>query len=275
MKNKIILTGKNPGPTSIVMAGNHGNEICGIVALQQLLPYLTIEAGTVIFILGNIQAIKENKRFIDFNLNRLFSDILLYSKEIKKSYEYKRAQILKKVFDLGDALLDIHSTLNPSTPFIICEDNAKEIVSKFPARFERIVYGFDPLEPGASDGYMLSKGKIGICIECGQHNDPMSIEIAKKSIYAFLKARGHINYRSISFDRPIVREYVKMFSIYKSKTDSFVLSRKFYDFEPIAEGTKIGADGCNIIYAPKDCLIVFAHDCNKIDSEAFLLGEII
>ncbi len=275
MKEKIILIGKRPGPTSIVMAGNHGNEICGINAFEQLIPHLTIQSGTVIFLLGNVKAIQENKRFIEYNLNRLFSDTALYSNEIKETYEYKRAQEIKAIFDEGDALLDIHSTLNPSKPFIICEDNAQSIVENFPGVFERIVYGFDALEPGASDGYMLSKGKIGICIECGQHNDHMSVEIARKSICVFLKSRGHINYRSISFRRKNIREYVKMDYLHKSETDKFTLARKFYDFEPIYKNTLIGVDGDKSIFAPEDCLIVFAHDCSKKDSEAFLLGKII
>src|ERR1035437_8257717 len=152
LKNKIpyikIIHGEKVGKTSIVMAGVHGNEICGINVLKKIIPDISIDEGTVLFVFGNPKAIKKKVRFIDFNLNRGFLPKSKYSKEIKKTYEYNRAQYLKKILNKGDALLDIHSTLNNSDPFIICENNASEIISYFPKEFKRIVYNFDSIEPG-------------------------------------------------------------------------------------------------------------------------------
>lgn len=273
VKKSLIISGRNNGQTSIVMVGNHGDEPCGVNALNQILPTLQIESGKVIFVLGNPIAFEDNSRFIEYNLNRLFCESSFYSEEVQNSYEYKRAQELKSILDQGTALLDIHSTKNQSDPFIVCEENANKIVQHFPSDFKRVVYGFDAIEPGATDGYMLSKGKIGITIECGQHEDPKTTDIAKNAIYSFLKSRGHMNFRSLSFARHKKREVVQMNFIYYSKTDSFTLSRKFYDFEPINKGSLIGKDGNEKIFAPCDCMIVFAHDCNKAESEAFLLGN--
>lgn len=267
------IYGSKPGKTSIIMAGNHGNEICGINVFKDIIPHISIETGTVIFVLGNLRAIEKNVRFTEYNLNRTFSPSSTYSKEIKKTYEYKRAQELKKIFNIGDALLDIHSTTNPGEPFIVTENNAFKIIFHFPREFKRIVYGFDAIESGASDGYMLSKNKIGICIECGQHDSIHAVEVAKKAVFSFLNLRGHINTSDNSNNEIENREMIKMNSIYHTKTDSFELSKDFFDFEKIKKGSLIGIDGGIKICAPDDCVIVFAHNRDKKGEEGFLLGH--
>lgn len=272
MKNIIVVTGKKPGLTSVVIAGNHGDEICGMKAFDQVLSTLEIEYGTVMFIWGNPGAIEKGVRFISYNLNRLFGSTSMYSNEIRNSDEYKRAREIQKILDCADAVLDIHSTKNKSEPFIICEENANHIVNKFPREFKRVVYGFDEVESGAIDGYMFSRGKVGICIECGQHADPKAVDVAVKAVYTFLCIQKHIHARSLSLGRFVDRQYIKMHSLYRSMTDSFVLARKFYDFEKITKGDVIGIDGGLVLKAPSDGVIVFAHDCNKIGEEAYLLG---
>ena len=52
-----IIEGSNPGPTSVILAGIHGNEPCGIIAFERILPSLKINSGKVIFEIGNPLAI--------------------------------------------------------------------------------------------------------------------------------------------------------------------------------------------------------------------------
>lgn len=271
--NKKIIRGKNPGTTSIIMAGVHGNEICGVNVFASLLPNISIESGRVIFVIGNPRAVKKNVRFTEFNLNRAFLPASKYSSKIKKTYEYKRAQELKKILNQGDALLDIHSTLRPCQPFIICKEKDLDIVSYFPKDFKRVTYGFDALEPGATDDYMTLRKRVGICIECGQHNSLSAATIAKKAIFSFLVARGHINHPRVKIIKN--REIVNMNYLYKTKSSSFILDRSFSDFEKIKKGELIGRDGTQNIKSPNDCVIVFAHNRDKKNEEAFLLGEIV
>lgn len=253
------------------MAGVHGNEVCGVNVFASIVNDLSIEAGKVIFVIGNPRAVKKNLRFTEFNLNRAFLPAAKYSQKIKMTYEYKRAQELKKILNQADALLDIHSTLHPNKPFIICEKNATGIVSYFPKDFKRVVRGFDALEPGATDGYMLARKMTGICIECGQHESLSAAKIAKKTIYSFLIARGHMG--SVKIKKIKKREIVKMNYLYKTTSDSFVLDRNFSDFEEIKKGTLIGVDGNKNIKALSAGVIVFAHSRDKRNEEAFLLGK--
>ncbi len=265
----IKIVGQASGSVSIVIAGVHGDESCGVEAFSQLLPHFTIDNGTVFFAYGNPRAIQKNVRFDEFNLNRLFKDDDLISDDIKASYEYGRAQQLKVYMDKSSAMLDIHaSSIKNSRIFAICEPNSKDIVCHLPT--DLIVSGFDDIEPGGTDGYMNSNGKIGICLECGFGGDPISILVAIDGIFSFLRSRGHIN----DVPMPIKHQNnIRVFHLHHSKTDSFKLAKNFENFEKVAKGQLIGTDGIEEVCAPKKCVILFAHNREAIGSEVFLLCQ--
>ncbi|MFA6297147.1 MAG: succinylglutamate desuccinylase/aspartoacylase family protein [Candidatus Paceibacterota bacterium] len=263
----IELIGKEAGPTSIILAGVHGNERCGVEALNKIAPSLEINRGKVFILYGNPRAIEQDIRFTEANLNRMFRLDEEISEEEKGSYEYSRAQFLKKYLDQSDVLLDIHASYTPKSPtFIICEENSRNITKNLP--FEIVVSGFDQVEPGGTDYYMNTTGKIGICVECGYLKDAQSVENAEKSIHAFLCARGHKDDEKQKIDQT----NIQMYKIYLSETN-FELAKEFYDFEEIKSGQIIGKDGEKEIFAPKDSIILFARNIKKAGDEAFLLGE--
>jgi succinylglutamate desuccinylase len=118
---------------------------------------------------------------------------------------------------------------------------------------------------------MNNGGKIGMTVECGQHEDLNAIEIAKDTLLAFLEARGHIISKK---NKPKnIRPIFKVESLYLTKTENFILKKQFIDFSPIKKGTIIGADGEEIIKSDRDGVIVFAHNCKGVGQEAFILGK--
>jgi succinylglutamate desuccinylase len=262
------LKGEENGPTSMILVGVHGNEKCGIEALRELLPSLQITRGSVFIGYGNPSAVEQGVRFVDSNLNRMFKPLELLSEKDRGSYEYKRAQLLKDYLKKSGALLDVHASLTPnSQPFIICEANAKGVAEYLP--IDLVVSGFDRIEPGGTDYYMNSIGKVGICVECGYVGDSGSTEIAKESILNFLKACGHL-----ANDKEIRKQlHIEMYDIYKTKSDTFVLSKPFKDFEEISTGQIIGTDGGKEVRAERNSVILFARDRDQAGDEAFLIGK--
>ena len=77
--NRLIgeYEGKEDGPLAIFFGGLHGNEASGILALRKVFKHLhrgEVEVkGKVIGVSGNISALKNDMRYIDYDLNRLFS----------------------------------------------------------------------------------------------------------------------------------------------------------------------------------------------------------
>ena len=263
------LEGVELGETSMVLVGIHGDERCGIEAIQKLLPQLQITKGVVYIGYGNPRAIKNNVRFTEANLNRMFKDDTVLSSAEKASYEYARAQYIKTFMEKADVLLDIHASFTPETkPFIICEPNAYDLAAQL--QFNCVVSGFDTLEPGSTEYHMNQNGKVGIGVECGYLGDPKATLKAEETILGFLSARGHIPSWLLSKND---QRYVHMHTLYVTKTNSFTLSRPFADFEDISKGMLIGIDGERNVYAEKDSVILFARHRQSKGEEAFLLGE--
>jgi len=170
--------------------------------------------------------------------------------------------------DKATALLDIHSSMTPgSIPFVICENNGVGIASYLPG--DLIVTGFDTVSPGGTDEYMNRHNRIGICIECGQHLDPHASTVAVSAIHAFLARRGH----TMRTFPQIHKQRIKVFEMYRTKTDVFEHLYRWNDFAAVPKGAIIGIDGTEEIRAPKDSFILFARDRSQVGTEAFLLAE--
>jgi succinylglutamate desuccinylase len=261
----IEIVGDKTGETSVIVVGVHGNESCGVDALEALLPSLTIKKGRVIFLYGNPNAIEQKVRFIDANLNRLFRHEESLSLIEKTSYEYIRMTVLKKYLDQSSAVLDIHASLTPESPFfIIAEASSKDIVKYLPAK--RVISGFDTVQPGGVDYYMNSHGKKGICVECGYFKADSSVENAKKCIEAFLIVRGHIEGDTLCH----TQTNMNLDFMYQTQSDSFKLKKNFADFEHLSKGEIIGIDGEENICAPYEGFVLFARERFRAREEAFL-----
>jgi succinylglutamate desuccinylase len=261
------LSGENPGPTSIVLAGVHGNERCGVEALGRMLPSLKIQKGRVLFGYGSPRAIMRNVRLTESDLNAMFKPDDMLPPEKRRSYEYARAQFLKPYLDQADVLLDIHASNTPGSPsFAICESNASDIVRFLPVSI--VASGFDQVQPGGTDYYMNQKGKIGICIECGYVGDPASTEVAQRSITAFLVSRGHIGGELQTYAQSSIR----MSFMYITRT-GFLPANPFKDFESVAAGQLIGVDGREEVRAQEGGIILFSRNRKGPNEEAFLLGK--
>ena len=172
------------------------------------------------------------------NLNRAFLEDEKLTDAQKKTYEYKRAREIMEIIQDCDYTLDIHSSPTAgSPPVVICEANAFDIAQFFP--FAIRCSGFDTVEPGSTEYFMNSIGKIGMGVECGNHNDPTAFNTALESAQAFLSY-----FEMIDFPKKIYpkKKYIASFN-YLTKTALFKIAQSFYDFEPIKSGQLIGYDG--------------------------------
>lgn len=267
MNQPIIIESNEPGPTVVILGGVHGNETCGVEALK-VLQNFTIDKGKLILIYGNPQAIKQNVRYVEQNLNRMFCEDDRLTAELKACYEYQRSREILPYLDAADYSLDLHASFTPdSEPFIICESHALPLVQYLPPN--RVCYGFTRLEPGGTDGYMNEQGKVGVCVECGYLGDPKSTQLAIQSAQLFLAALGMLPPTSLSVNTN--QYYVEAYELYYTKTDCFRLARSFQDFETITIGETIGYDGSNEVISPIEQMILFARERSVVGAEAFLL----
>ncbi len=92
-----------------ISGGVHGNELLGIYLVKKLQnESFSIKGLELDFLLANPKAIKECRRYIDYDLNRSFNtDTLTQDSHL---YEFERAKVIKEHLKNCDFLIDLHTT---------------------------------------------------------------------------------------------------------------------------------------------------------------------
>src|SRR5690625_622411 len=136
MKNLHRIIGEydsgNKGALLFITAGVHGNEPAGILALQKIFKTLHREKpilnGKIVGVTGNLKALKNKVRYIDQDLNRIWTEEIINSgktdthekKEmfdiIKVLEKHPESEFTKRYF------LDCHTTSSASEPYISVQD---------------------------------------------------------------------------------------------------------------------------------------------------------
>lgn len=181
-----------------VVGGTHGNEFTGVYLVKKLRSlglkdnYKKI---TPFFELGNEEAFRLNKRYVDHDLNRCFSkDFLL---EAKKKLEEKGGSCLEheeklalefdKLFkeEQADFIIDLHTTTSHMGPTIILSHKddlsltvATYLKQVFPSL--KIICEFKELE----ENYCLfTQAKSGILLEFG----PVPQGVLKSELFLLME----------------------------------------------------------------------------------------
>ncbi len=260
-----FFKGSKPGNTSAILAGVHGDERAGIVALERFLPTFQISRGSVFLIFGNPEAMKRGVRYVEENLNRCF-----FSNREAGSLEARRAQELLPILDQASAVLDLHATRSDaSVPFLITAGEGLSLARQL--NFPILSTGWNVLEPGGTDGYMAAQGKIGICAECGSIGDEQrGVQIATQTVNDFLTLRGHIEGKVASVVRKRIVDVRQ--KIYR-QTNTFRFAKNYSDFEPLPEGEAFAWDGPRTYIAEPEQCIIFARPGKAIGDQVFILGK--
>ncbi len=125
--------GKKKGKCVVIMAGIHGNERISVQVIEKLKNLLLEEKlfGEIYLIIGNPTAYEYNVRFVHEDLNRLFDKetIECIKKDSSKQLNTEQKRVLEIILILEkiDFLLDIHSTINPSVPFVFTKNTKKHL----------------------------------------------------------------------------------------------------------------------------------------------------
>jgi|AntDeeMinimDraft_4_1070355.scaffolds.fasta_scaffold00254_24 predicted deacylase len=175
------VTKLGEGEAEYVVVGSvHGDEPCGKQAIKRF-----IESGydlqePVKFIIANEEALEQDKRFLDVDLNRNFPG----DSESNEHEERLAAKIMKEI--KGKKVLDIHTTRSYPDPFAtFTEINPTTHQLLQSSGVENAV--LFPEESGT-----LHEQTDGIVIEAGYQGTEQAIENAYYLIVNFLASEGVI-----------------------------------------------------------------------------------
>jgi len=152
----------------------HGNEPYGLEVIKKLPSHVTS-------FIGNIEALKLNKRFVDCDLNRNFP-----GNEFG-NHEEKLANQLTEKLKYFDVVIDIHSSSNDCHLFgIITKPNKEKIELAKKMGLKRIVI---MPENFASGKALIDFVKCGISLEIGPHNSLKNVGEIREVIFNFIEDR--------------------------------------------------------------------------------------
>lgn len=251
-----LVTADAPGPCISVFGGVHGNEPCGIQAVSELLRAfaggtLSLTRGSLLLCLANEEAIDKGVRAVEDNMNRMFED----GARPKGAYMRRRVEELKRLLEGSDIHLDLHSTSQPSRPFIFVETEYFGEISDMPLPYlvtlskRRMEEEF----PGTTQSFARRCGARAYTIENGQHDDPGSRSSALEITLEFLARAGAVAGRTPRQGAPKVLE---QFLIYTKRSESFSFAGPLASFQELEAGEVIASDAGETLRAPERCFVV-------------------
>ncbi|MEQ8925415.1 MAG: succinylglutamate desuccinylase/aspartoacylase family protein [Fulvivirga sp.] len=194
------IIGSKPGPTLIFTAGIHGNEPSGVIALEHVFDsLLSLQGeitGTVIGLRGNIRALDLGVRFIDEDLNRIWSHERLQnpakSNSSEASEQMELWQEIQEILTTEKGpyyFFDLHTTSGKTIPFLTVNDSLlnRRFTKNYPLP---IVLGIEEFLNGPILSYINELGYVAFGFEAGQHNDHLSTERHIDFIYTTLDITG-------------------------------------------------------------------------------------
>ena len=256
------------GPSVMVQALTHGNEICGAIALDWLLAQgFRPQRGRLTLAFANVAAFARfdpadpfPSRLVDEDYNRVWADASLDGPG--DTVELRRARQLRPFVDAADLLLDIHSMSEPCRPLMVCgtvEKNvgyARElgvpadlIVDTGHAAGLRMVDrgGFgDPLSP-----------KRALLIECGQHWEHAAADVAIDALVRFLGLTGAADPAWVQararLPLPPVQRLVRVTEAVVARSAGFRFLVPAVGLSVVAKaGTPVAQDGDHVWATPYD-----------------------
>jgi len=269
---------------------------------------LAIERGTVTFVpVTNPLAYSLKQRMGERNLNRNMAP-----SAIPQDFEDRIANVLCPLLDAHDVLLDLHSFHTGGAPFVMIgpQNNhgalepfshaAEEMQLALHTGPHRIVEGWletyargvkrrtaaaeaggasraqslvtDPNYGVGTTEYMRSRGGYGVTLECGQHEDPQAVQVARYAILQTLGLLGLIAQPAAPV--PMEREILRLVDVMDREHAGDSFTREWRSFDAVKAGEAIGMrHGGEAVTAPADGFVVFPNPRGEVGQEWFYFAQ--
>jgi succinylglutamate desuccinylase len=260
------------GPHVLITALVHGNELCGAIALDFLFKAgVRPRVGVLTLAFCNVAAFHSfdprrptASRFIDEDFNRLWSPEVLDSS--RQSMELARARELRPIVASADYLLDIHSMQHATAPLVLCGPLEKGRAFARAIGYPEIVVSDEGHAAGKrmrdyGDFVDPSSPRNSLLIECGQHWQKSSADVAQEMVLRFLA-----HFRMLDTDLvtqylpkpPPPQKVIEVTEAVTIRSEDFRFDADYKGLEVIPRrGTEIARDGGRPVLTPYDeCVLI-------------------
>lgn len=277
-----------PGPHVALAALTHGNEYCGAIALVELLDAGVRPArGRLSFAFNNVEAFARfdphdpyKSRCVDEDFNRLWDIATLEG--VRASHDLTRARQLRPFYDSVDHLLDLHSMHEASEPLLLCGMSRKGLAQATAIGYPTSIL----IDRGHAAGKRLfdydafaddASHKTAYLVECGQHWERSTIDVARESCARFLHhfaVSGALTVPTAQIRSPQTILRVEE-TITVHDEANFVWSQPWRNLECVpTRGTLLATEGTREVRTPYDeCYLVMPAREPRTGHTAVRLGR--
>lgn len=290
----ITFSALRTGPKLLILGAVHGNEVCGPIAIQKVLNEfksgkIKLQRGQVTFIpVVNYKAYLRNTREGDRNLNRDLREAV-----IPQDNEDQIANILCPILRNHDVLLDIHSFKSQGVPFVFTgPENNKGILEPFSkAEKERALahclgvdlimsgwlktfasgYPHQPFFGVGTTEFMRFAGGYAVTLECGNHSDIQSPDIACKAI---LNTLAHLEMIDALPPTHKAKQHIQLEQVFLAESEDDQLKKAWKTADSVQKGDVIAVrKSGEILVAPENGFIVFPNATVKKGETLFYFAK--
>lgn len=130
----------------------------------------------------------------------------------------------------------------------------------------------DPNYGVGTTEYMRSRGGYGVTLECGQHDDPQAVQVARHAIQQTLGLLGLITQKPAPV--PMAREILRLVDVVDREHAGDTFTREWRSFDAVKAGEAIGTrNGGAPIAAPADGFVVFPNPRGEVGQEWFYFAQ--
>ncbi len=291
--------GKSKGPTLVFFGGIHGNEPAGVTALEQVFAHLhqiPVEIkGSVFGLRGNMPALLQKKRYIENDLNRLWSEeqIELIKNKPRSELGPEELELLELKQIIEDLLqkqappfyfIDFHTTSSATLPFITINDAL--INRKFSKQFPvPTILGIEEYLTGPLLSRMNQLGYVSLGFESGQHDEEVAIVNSVAFFWLSLVFAGVLEkddvpdfeqaYRQLSKSALNKSDFYEVaYRHVLQPTDEFRMLPDFENFQKVSKGKLLAWQNEKKIIAKKNILLFMPLYQEQGGEGFFLINKI-
>lgn len=285
------------GPLVIAVAGLHGNEHAGVLAARRIISILEANKpamrGRLVAVAGNLAALENNRRYLDRDLNRMWSPdqvtrARMTGSENGKTEVLEQRELIEVFDDMLSShngrviLADLHSTSAAATPFCIISDTLQNREIAFGLGVP-VILGLEEAITGTIQEFFGECGYVTLAIEGGQHFQPATADRLESALWIVLRIAGLLRRRDIPGWREhrnrlldisdgLPRVVEVFFRHGLSPDDGFVMREGFRNFSPLHRGELVASDEVGDIVAPEDGMLILPS-YQKTGDDGFFMGR--
>ena len=272
------LGGTKKGPLIILIGGLHGNELKGIKAIERVFNKIKEDnleiSGKIIGLEGNKKAIEKKERYLDYDLNRCWTDE--HIQHLTESHhifaEDEEVLELNSIFDklssyesTKKVCVDLHTTSSDNGNFIV----VPEITSDDPvinALKLPLILDLEKHIKGTLLKYLTQKGYLAFAFEGGLIGSEVAVELHTAGIWEILLSSGAVSPDHVNgimqigtllqtFAAELPHKLRVRHHYWITEEDNFRMKPGYLNFQKVKAGEVIAHDRNGPIKIPMDGMI--------------------